>query len=254
MQKRISQKSLKKPAATTRLNQKLRYHELKRRIKKSLEAFKNGAAKLKVIQTALLATTATVKQAGLYLKLNLSATLRFMSAFKTRMMDMVPHGLQIVNFVTKKGKKMMLLLVIVASLVLNLFLLGTISGQLSTRTQVYSYGSIQIQTVGLAAYSDATCTTTASDISWGTLTPGASREYILYIKNDGTTSLNLFLDTENWNPTNAANYIMLNWNYNGQPLAQNQVIQVKLTLTVSQNISGINNFSFEIILRGTDAT
>lgn len=180
--------------------------------------------------------------------------MRYMSALKTRMISMLPHGLQVMNFVTKKGKKMMLLLVILGSLVLNLFLLGTISGQLSTRTQVYSYGSIQIQTVGLATYSDAACTNPASSIPWGTLAPGSSREYILYIKNEGTTSLNLFLETENWNPTNAANYITLNWNYNGQAVAQNQVVQVKLTLTVSQSISGVDSFSFNVILSGTDVS
>jgi len=148
----------------------------------------------------------------------------------------------------------MLLLVIVASLVLNLFLLSTISGQLSTRTQMYSYGSIQIQTAGIAAYRDASCTTRVSNVPWGTLTRGSSGEYVLYIKNGGTTSLNLFLDTANWSPTKAANYMALNWDYNGQTIKPNQVIQITLRLTVSQSISGIGNFSFEIVLTGTEAS
>jgi len=237
---------------------------VKRRIKRSLKFFKNCVSKLKIIQKTqvtqaiqkiLLVIAAMLKQVSLCLKLKLSATLQSMSAFKTRMTSIFPQGLRTINFVinfaAKKGKKMMLLLVIVASLVLNLFLLSTISGQLATRTQMYSYGSIQIQTAGIATYRDASCTTTASEIPWGTLAPGSSGEYVFYIKNKGTTSLNLFLNTENWSPTNAANYITLSWNYNGQAVAPNQVIQITLTLKVSQSISGIDSFSFDILLTGT---
>lgn len=227
---------------------------MKRRIKKSLKCFKNGVSKLKGIQKILLALLAMFKQASLYFKPKLSAILQSMSTLKTRMINMVPHGLRIINFITKKRKKMMLLLVIVASLVLNLFLLSTISGQSYTRTQMYSYGSIQIQTAGIAAYRDAGCTTTASEVPWGILAPGSSGEYRVYIKNEGTTSLNLFLDTANWSPTTAANYMTLNWNYNGQTIQPNQVIQITLRLTVSQSISGIGNFSFEIVLTGTEAS
>jgi hypothetical protein len=228
--------------------------KVKRRIKRSLKSLKNCVSKLKVSKRILLVIAAMLKQASLHLKLKLSAFFQSMSALKTRMINMVPHGLRIINFVTKKGKKIVLLLGIVASLVLNLFLLSTISGQLATRTQMYSYGSIQIQTVGIAAYRDAGCTTTASEIPWGTLAPGSSGEYVFYIKNEGTSSLNLFLNTENWSPTNAANYITLSWNYGGQKVAPNQAIQITLTLTVSQSISGIDSFGFDIVLTGTDAS
>ena len=240
---------------------------MKRRIKRSVKFFKNCVSKLKYIQKIplaiiamlsklkcqqiLLAITAVLKQVSLYLKLKLSAILQSMSTLKTRTINTVPHGLQIVNFVTKKGKRMMLFLFIVASLVLNLFLLSTISGQFSTRTQMYSYGSIQIETPGLATYRDAGCTTAASEIPWGTLAPGSSGEYVFYIKNEGTTSLNLFLTAANWNPTNARDYMALSWDYRGQTIGPNQVIQITLTLSVSQNINGIENFNFEITIMGT---
>jgi hypothetical protein len=116
---------------------------------------------------------------------------------------------------------------------------------------MYSYGSIQIQTAGIAVYKDASCTTKASNVPWGTISPGSSRENVFYIKNEGTTALNLFLDTANWSPTNAANYLTLSWNYGGQTIQPNQVIKVTLTLTVSPSISGIDTFSFDIILTGT---
>jgi hypothetical protein len=223
-----------------------------------VKRFKNCVSKLKSIQKAPSAIAAVPKKASSYFKPKLSATLQSMSTLKTRMASIFPRGLRTINFVinfaAKKGKKMMLLMVIIASLVLNLFLLSTISGQLSTTTQMHSYGSIQIQTAGIATYRDISCTITASEVPWGTLAPGASREYMFYIRNEGAASLKLSLGIANWSPANAANYITLSWNYGGQTVAPNQVVQITLTLKVSQSISGINSFSFDIMLTGTEPT
>jgi hypothetical protein len=73
----------------------------------------------------------------------------------------------------------------------------------------------------------------------------------MYIKNEGTTPLTLYLDTSNWTPTNAADYISLSWNYNGNTVESNQVIQITMTLSVSQDINGISNFSFDTVLTGS---
>lgn len=227
---------------------------MKRRIKKSLNCFKNGVSKLKGIQKILLALLALFKQASLYFKPKLSAILQSMFTLKTRMINMVPHGLRIINFITKKRKKIMLLLFVVASLVLNLFLLSTISGQLSTRIQMYSYGSIKVQTAGVAVYRDSSCTTKVSSVPWGTLTPGSTGRYSIYVRNEGAIPLSLFVDTANWSPSNAANYMILSSNYGGQTIEPNQVIQITLRLTVSQSISGISTFSFDIVLTGTEAS
>ena len=194
---------------------------------------------------------------------SLSVILQHMLQLKTKTITRLSHGLHatitrlshglhaIYVHTTKNRKRVIITLFVTVIFVLNLFFFSIISGQLSTRTQMYSYGSIQIQTAGIAAYRDASCTTTASNVPWGTIAPGSSGKYTLYIKNKGTTSLNLFLDTTNWNPTNAANYMTLTWNYNGQKIEPNQVIQITLTLSVSQSISGIDSFNFEIVLTGT---
>jgi len=52
------------------------------------------------------------------------------------------------------------------------------------------------------------------------------------------------LETSDWNPTNAPDYITLSWDYEGEQLVPNQVIKIKLTLSVSQNIEVIENFTF----------
>jgi hypothetical protein len=56
---------------------------------------------------------------------------------------------------------------------------------------------------------------------------------------------------QNWNPTTASSYMTLSWNYAGQTLSVNQVLQVKLTLDVSSTVSGITNFSFDLTITAT---
>lgn len=55
----------------------------------------------------------------------------------------------------------------------------------------------------------------------------------------------------NWNPKAASRYITLSWDYGGQSISPNNVVPVVLTLSVSKDISGITNFSFDIIITAT---
>jgi hypothetical protein len=59
------------------------------------------------------------------------------------------------------------------------------------------------------------------------------------------------LQTSNWNPPNAADYISLSWNYGGQTIGANQVLAVTLSLSISSNIQGITTFSFDIVVVGS---
>jgi hypothetical protein len=113
-------------------------------------------------------------------------------------------------------------------------------------------GSIQIQTsVGISVYSDSQCNTPKTSISWGILEPGANQSITCYIKNEGNIPTTISLQTSNWTPITAPTYLDLNWNYNDQPINPDSVIQVTLTLVVSENIEGITNFSFDITILGT---
>ena len=121
----------------------------------------------------------------------------------------------------------------------------------TTRT-LSSTGSIQIQTTaGIGIYYDYQGNTALTSVSWGTLQPGGSQAVIFYIKNEGSSATILSLQTSNWNPANASNYLNLNWNYNGQPINVNEVVQITLTISVASNIEGITNFSFDITIVGT---
>jgi hypothetical protein len=104
-----------------------------------------------------------------------------------------------------------------------------------------------IKALGVGVYWDSGCSQPVSSIDWGMVEPGAVKNVTVYIRNEGNAPITLSLQTSNWNPPNAADYISLNWNYNGQAINANQVIAVTLSLSISTNIQGITSFSFDII-------
>jgi hypothetical protein len=59
---------------------------------------------------------------------------------------------------------------------------------------------------------------------------------------------NISLATENWNPPNASDHLALNWNYDGRQVDPLEAVPIKLTLTVSSSVHGIESFSFDIII------
>jgi len=132
----------------------------------------------------------------------------------------------------------------------------SVFGLLTTPLTVGSGGSIKreergIKTVDVAAYSDSGCTSKVSSINWGTVEPGSSNNVIIYLKNEGNTPLRLSLSTANWNPASAASYMSISWNYSGAKVASGSVIQVTLTLKVSSSISGVSNFTVDIVITVT---
>jgi len=56
------------------------------------------------------------------------------------------------------------------------------------------------------------------------------------------------LTTKNWNPENASNFIFSSWNYSGQVIFPSEIIETNFYLQVSENITGITDFSFDYII------
>lgn len=123
-------------------------------------------------------------------------------------------------------------------------ILGTVSSLMQANSTISNTGSVK--GVGVGIYWNSACTNQTSKIDWGLIDPGSAKTFIVYVRNEGNTATTLSKFAENWNPSTAANYLSLNWNYAQQTLSVNQVLQIKLTLTVSSSISGITNFSFDI--------
>ena len=109
----------------------------------------------------------------------------------------------------------------------------------------------EVTTVGVGIYWDSSCNNALSSIDWGTLDPGSNKNIICYIQNDGNSPSTLSLQTSNWNPSEAETYLTLTWDYDGHSLSVDEVVQVTLTLTISETTEGITNFSFDITIVGT---
>ena len=120
---------------------------------------------------------------------------------------------------------------------------------LTTQTTVPGTGSIK--GVGVGVYWDLQCTNQTSALNFGLLEPGSSKNFTLYLKNKGNTLLTLNMTSEEWNPTNATEYLTLTWNREGQQLNAGEVTDFIIMLSVSSNVTGIDSFSMDIIISGT---
>jgi len=119
----------------------------------------------------------------------------------------------------------------------------------STSSTISNVGSLK--TVGIGAYWDENLTNRVNGINWGTLEPGDQKSFSINLHNEGNSAVTLSESTSNWNPSAAATYLTLSWDYNGQTIEADKNLQVTLTLSVSANITGITNFGFDIIVVGT---
>jgi len=142
----------------------------------------------------------------------------------------------------KKFTAIIFLLVALGMITFN----GTIKGLLTKTLALPSQGAVKA--IGIGVYRDRSCSSKVSSIDWGTAEVGSVKTVTVYIRNEGNAAITLSINTTNWSPSTASKYISLSWNYDGQPIDPNQVIQVTLTLSVSSSITGISSFSFDIMI------
>jgi hypothetical protein len=110
-----------------------------------------------------------------------------------------------------------------------------------------------LRTVGVGVYWDPECTQNVTTIDWGYLDLGDTTNVTVYINNEGSTPLILTMTHENWDPTSAPQYITLTWNRENHTLNTGHT-PATLTLTTSPDTTGITDFSFDIIITGTEPT
>jgi len=122
---------------------------------------------------------------------------------------------------------------------------------LSVLIRIPSVG--RIKAVGVKFYWDEACTREATQIDWGLLTPGGTYGVPLFCKNIKNTPVTLNLTTNNWNPSNANQYLFGDWNYTtGTVIHEGEVIPIQFQLSVSINITGIDHFSFDYVVGVTE--
>jgi hypothetical protein len=143
----------------------------------------------------------------------------------------------------------------VLAIALTLIIVSALAASLLTAYQkVPTQGSVKA--VGVGVYSDAACTNNLTSIDWGFLEPGTNYTRDIWVKNIGNTRIMLNMTTESWNPAFASNYITLGWDREGQFLNATQSFKAVLTLSVSKaiNATNITDFSFTIVITGTEST
>ena len=123
-----------------------------------------------------------------------------------------------------------------------------VNGILTAQKTIHNIGSVK--TVGVEAYWDQGCTDLVISINWGKIEPAASRKVIVYLRNEGNSPITLSLTTKSWSPSQASTYITLSWNYTGSSIQPNEFKPVTLSLTISQSITGITSFGFDIVITG----
>lgn len=138
-----------------------------------------------------------------------------------------------------------------------LILIAFVAATITTTTLAFLLTNITVPTTGIikeeniGVYWDSECSNPVTEINWDVIEPGSTKNTTVYMKNEANTSLTLSKSMDNWNPETAANYILLSWNYAGE-INPGQIVQVTLTLSISSSIQGITNFSFDIIITGSD--
>ena len=110
-----------------------------------------------------------------------------------------------------------------------------------------------IETVGtFGVYWNSNCTTKVTSINWGNMTPGQEKTTTFYIRNEASSQMFLAGIDKNWNPTTAQSHIHFTFDSDNQKIQAGQTKKVTCTLTVSIETTNISNYSFDILLLGTD--
>ena len=110
-------------------------------------------------------------------------------------------------------------------------------------------GSAGSDSSPLSFYSDFSGTTPVSEINWETLSPSQSKDSTIYVRNSGLRDLTLTFSTDSWSPANASNYMTLSWDAPQSLSVQaGEIKPIIFTLTVTSNITGITEFSFNIVI------
>jgi hypothetical protein len=139
---------------------------------------------------------------------------------------------------------------VIAVAVTGLFLTMVTAGVLTSSQTVMSQGTV-MSAVNVGVYTNSQCTTNCTNIDWGTLSPGTSTTRTVYIKNTGSLPVTLSIGATNWVPSTASSYLSLTWNRGNYVLAVGSSVSATLTLTASTSAGSITNFSFDIVITGT---
>jgi len=137
-------------------------------------------------------------------------------------------------------------MVIAVIIVIVLLATGTILGQFSSFRLIGNRGRVTVKGVGV--YWDTNCNSLVSSLDWGSVEPGSIKNQTVFIRNEGNDPSTLFLNTTNWKPPNASDFIELKWDYDGYIVNPQATTEVTFTLSVAPVTEGLKDFNFDIII------
>ena len=163
--------------------------------------------------------------------------------FNERIGDSKVHPtIQISNRVNKRKVFASLCIILVIAL-------GTIVGKSGSSRTVARASSMS--GVGAGIYWDQACANRTLSLDWGLVEPGSSSTMRVYVRNEYDSAVSLWMTASNWTPRIASEYMTLIWTYSGRTLSVNEVIPVDLILTIYPNVSGITDFSLDVVITST---
>jgi len=124
-----------------------------------------------------------------------------------------------------------------------------VSGLLTASKTLSSSGSVKA--INVEVYWDFEGTQTVDVVDWGLPGPGDTVNRSMFVKNSGNAPMNLSLTTASWTPAEAESYLFPSWNAEELSINPDEMVMVTLTLEVSEDVTGITDFSFTIIIEGS---
>jgi hypothetical protein len=102
-------------------------------------------------------------------------------------------------------------------------------------------------------YWDADSNQEVTEIDWGELYPGSTSKINIFVRNEEPNpACFIYLWTKDWTPPTASPYIRLDWSYDGRKIVAGETVPVTLTLRISPNIYGVDDFMFNLTIFGAD--
>ena len=108
-----------------------------------------------------------------------------------------------------------------------------------------------VSAIGVELFSDPDATQKLTLLDWGTMEVGTSKTTTIYAKNVETLDVTLSFSVSNWAPENMSTFAGLSWSYSNEVIVPTQVLPINFTLAISQYVTGVRNFSFDITITAT---
>jgi len=111
----------------------------------------------------------------------------------------------------------------------------------------------RITAVDVNVYTNSSKIEQLTIINWGDVAIGETYDKEMFAVNEGYLSITLSLRTENWNPSNVSDYLLLSWDYFGEVILSGNGMNINISLYVSDNTPDSyvgTSFSFDIVIVG----